>query len=80
MKYSFPQFRTEIVDPTWEINYSSVNVNHITKTVTFDAVATTPDGSRFGVTFENVPTGKTSWDEVKLDELLAVELQQYELR
>lgn len=77
MRYSFPQFRTEIVDPTWEINYSSVTVNHIAKTVTFDAVATTPDGSRFAHTFENVPTGKTSWDEVKLDELLTTELQKY---
>jgi len=79
-RYSFTQFRVEIVDPKWEINYTSVTVNHIDKTVTFDAVAVTTDGSRYAHTFENVPTGATSWDEVKLDVILVEELKKYEVK
>jgi hypothetical protein len=76
-RYSFPQFKVEIVDPIMTIDYSNVVVNHLTKTVTASVKFTTPDGSEFGHTFENIPTNCEKWDEVKLDVILAYELEKH---
>lgn len=59
-KYSFPQFKVEIVDPTIENIQVTDNIEKLTCLVS--CVLVDPSGSRFGVDFNGF-TYEQTWED-----------------
>ena len=75
--YKFEQFNTEIIDPTIEVNRHNIVTNDLTKTISCDVVLITPNGSKFGVTLNDLPRNGQGWDDSDLEAMISVELQKY---
>ena len=56
IKYKFPEFNLEIVDPTVTVSTDLKGVDSINNTVTVDVLLTTPDGSSFGICLSGIPS------------------------
>lgn len=79
MKYKFEQFKVEIVDPTIEINYSNINVNYLTKTISVDVKLIDSCGSKYGIHLEGMSSNSESWDTVDLESVVLNELLKYKV-
>lgn len=75
--YKFPQFNTEIVNPSIEVNKETILTNDITKTISCDVVLITPNGSRFGIRLDNMPRDGQGWDDSDLTSMINIKLQEY---
>ena len=76
MRYKFPQFKVEIVNPTITIDLDSIGDKAISKTLSVDILLTT-ESALFGVRTEDMPYIETWHDEDV--EFMAMEwLKQFE--
>ena len=80
MKYKFEQFNIEIVDPIIVIDYENVLVNNLTKTIlSVNICLKTSNGSKFGITLEDISIGDSTWDDVDMQTLVQNELNKYKI-
>lgn len=78
MKYSFPQFRTEIVDPT--IQVVSVNDNLTSMTCSVDIVMTSKSNDKFGHTFSGFDyTSKGTWEDSDIYDFVIDQMVEFEI-
>jgi hypothetical protein len=62
MKYKFPQFKVEIVNPTITINLDTIGDKAISKQLSVDVLLSTESAS-FGVRAEDMPYSEGWYDE-----------------
>lgn len=77
MTYKFPDFKTEIVDPTVEINPIVREVNPIALTINVEVTLITTNGSKFGLNLENVTVENLNYDSTTLTERVMDKLAEY---
>jgi hypothetical protein len=73
MKYKFPQFKAEIIDP--QIAVQSVNDNLKEKTCSVDILLTT-ESAQFGVNLNGF-TYSDTWDDADVYTWVTVELEKF---
>lgn len=76
--YKFEDFKTEIVEPTIEIN-PIVTVNPINMTIDVDVILTDSSGSKFGVTLKGVKVQNLTYTEESLNQRVIEHLKQFEV-
>jgi hypothetical protein len=77
MKYSFPQFNVEIIDPSISINLNTISDKAIDKLLSVDLILTTIS-AQFGVRAEDMPYNVT-WEDSDIPGMVNIWLQQYEV-
>jgi hypothetical protein len=77
MKYKFPQFNVEIVDPTITIDLNTIQDKAIDKLLSVDVLLST-DTAQFGVRSEDMPYVDT-WDDDDIPGMVNNWLVQYEV-
>ena len=76
-KYSFPQFKVEIIDPTIENIQVTDNIEKLTCSVS--CVLVDPSGSRFGVDFNGFNYEQT-WSDQNILHFLELELAKHKVK
>jgi len=77
MKYKFPQFNIEIVDPTIEIDLNTIQDQAINKLLSIDVLLET-DSAKFGITADPMPY-EYSWDDDDIPTMVNKWLTQFEV-
>jgi len=77
MKYQFEQFKTEIVEPTIEINPIVKEINPIVMTISVDVIMTDQSGSTFGISLENVLVQNLTYTSETLTQRVLEHLEQF---
>ncbi len=73
-KYNFPQFKTEIVDPTIQTIHVVDNIYE--KSCNVMVVLVDPAGSKFGMTFTGFTYDKT-WSDSAIETFVKNELEKH---
>jgi hypothetical protein len=76
MKYKFPQFKVEIVNPTITIDLDTIGDKAISKTLSVDVLLSTESAS-FGVRAEDMPYTDT-WEDSDVEFMVLEWLTQFE--
>ena len=76
MKYKFPQFNVEIVDPTITIDLNTIQDKAIDKLLSVDVILST-DTAQFGVIAQDMPY-EYSWDDDDIPAMVDNWLIQFE--
>ena len=76
MKYKFPQFNVEIVDPTITIDLNTIHDKAIDKLLSVDVLLST-DTASFGVRAEDMPYVDT-WEDSDIPAMVDNWLIQFE--
>jgi len=76
MKYQFPQFNVEIVDPTITIDLNTIHDKAIDKLLSVDVLLST-DTASFGVRAEDMPYVDT-WEDSDIPAMVDNWLIQFE--
>lgn len=76
-RYKFEQFKIEVVDPTIEINMESIIFNYVAGKASVGVTLTTPNGSKFGVFFEDMPINDPDLNNVDISAMVDTKLQEY---
>lgn len=78
MTYNFPQFKTEIVKPTIEVDLNTIQDKAIDKFLSVSVVLTSEDGSKFGLdnNFVQFPYSDT-WEDSEIEAMVVEFLNQY---
>jgi hypothetical protein len=76
MKYKFPQFKVEIVNPTITINLDTIGDKAISKLLSVSVTLAT-DTATFGVTAEDMPYVET-WEDSEVQGMVVEWLKQFE--
>ena len=76
MKYTFPQFKVEIENPTIDINLDTIGDKAISKQLSVDVTLTTATAS-FGVHAEDMPYSDT-WEDSDVEGMVLNWLTQFE--
>jgi hypothetical protein len=76
MKYKFPQFKVEIVNPTITIDLDTIGDKAISKQLSVDILLTT-DSAQFGVKAEDMPYADT-WEDSDVEPMVVEWLTQFE--
>lgn len=79
MTYKFEQFKTEIVNPTIEINPIVKEINPIELTISVDVTLTDNAGSKFGISLEKVKVQNLTYTADTLQQRVLDHLKQYEI-
>lgn len=77
MKYKFPQFNIEIVDPTIEIDLNTIQDQAINKLLSVDVLLET-DSAKFGITADSM-SYEYSWDDDDISTMVNKWLTQFEV-
>ena len=77
MKYKFPQFNVEIIDPVIEIDLNTIQDKAIDKLLSVDVLLST-DTAQFGVRAEDMPYVDT-WEDNDIPTMVDNWLKQYEV-
>ena len=77
MKYTFPQFKVEIENPTIEIDLDTIGDKAISKQLSVDIVLTTATAS-FGLRAEDMPYVET-WEDTDIETMVNNWLTQFEV-
>jgi len=77
MKYTFPQFKVEIVDPTIDIDLNTIGDKALSKQLSVDLVLTT-DTASFGLRAEDMPYVET-WEDSDVEGMVNNWLTQFEV-
>jgi len=77
MKYKFPQFNIEIVDPTIEIDLNTIQDQALNKLLSVDVLLET-DSAKFGITADLMPY-EYSWDDDDISTMVNKWLTQFEV-
>ncbi len=76
MKYKFPQFNVEIVDPTITIDLNTIQDKAIDKLLSVDVLLST-DTAQFGVIAQDMPYVET-WEDSDIPAMVDNWLIQFE--
>lgn len=76
MKYIFPQFKVEIVDPVISIDLNTIHDKALDKILAIDVILTT-DSAKFGVRAEDMPYDD-SWEDSDIPSMVDTWIKQYE--
>ena len=76
MKYKFPQFNVEIIDPVIEIDLNTIQDKAIDKLLSVDVLLST-DTASFGVRAEDMPYVDT-WEDDDIPTMVDNWITQYE--
>ena len=76
MKYKFPQFNVEIIDPVIEIDFNTIQDKAIDKLLSVSVLLST-DTAQFGVMATDMPYVDT-WDDDDIPGMVNNWLKQYE--
>lgn len=76
MKYKFPQFNVEIVDPTITIDLNTIQDKAIDKLLSVDVILST-DTAQFGVIAQDMPYVDT-WEDSDIPAMVDNWLIQFE--
>jgi hypothetical protein len=76
MKYKFPQFNVEIIDPVIEIDLNTIQDKAIDKLLSVDVLLST-DTASFGVRAEDMPYVDT-WEDDDIPTMVDNWIKQYE--
>lgn len=76
MKYKFPQFNVEIVDPTITIDLNTIQDKAIDKLLSVDVLLST-DTAQFGVIAQDMPYVDT-WEDRDIPAMVDNWLKQFE--
>jgi hypothetical protein len=76
MKYKFPQFKVEIVNPTITIDLDTIGDKAISKLLSVSVTLAT-DTATFGVTAEDMPYTDT-WEDSDVESMAMEWLTQFE--
>lgn len=76
MKYKFPQFNVEIIDPVIEIDLNTIQDKAIDKLLSVDVLLST-DTASFGVRAEDMPYVDT-WEDDDIPGMVDNWIKQYE--
>lgn len=77
MKYKFPQFNIEIVNPTIEIDLNTIQDQAINKLLSVDVLLET-NSAKFGITADSMPY-EYSWDDDDIPTMVNKWLTQFEV-
>jgi hypothetical protein len=77
MKYKFPQFKVEIINPTISVDLDTIGDKAISKTLSVDVLLTTESAS-FGVRAEDMPYSDT-WEDSDVEPMVVEWLKQFDL-
>ena len=77
MKYTFPQFKVEIENPTIEIDLDTIGDKAISKQLSVDITLTTATAS-FGLRAEDMPYSET-WEDSDIETMVNNWLSQFEV-
>ncbi len=76
--YKFPQFNTQIVNPTIEVNSDSIIVHALRNEISLFVSLSTTDSMLYGVELENIPVQNLNYEgEANLMERALEGLSQY---
>ena len=76
MKYKFPQFNVEIVDPTITIDLNTIQDKAIDKLLSVDVLLST-DTAQFGVIAQDMPYVDT-WEDSDIPAMVDNWIKQFE--
>jgi len=76
MKYKFPQFNVEIIDPVIDIDLNTIQDKAIDKLLSVDVLLST-DTASFGVRAEDMPYVDT-WEDDDIPTMVDNWIKQYE--
>jgi hypothetical protein len=76
MKYKFPQFKVEIVNPTILVDLDTIQDKAISKLLSVSVTLAT-DSATFGVTAEDMPYVET-WEDSDVEPMVLEWLTQFE--
>ena len=77
MKYKFPQFKVESLNPTISVDLDTIGDKAISKTLSVDILLTTESAS-FGVRAEDMPYVET-WEDSEVEGMVSEWLKQFEV-
>lgn len=78
-KYKFEQFKTEIIDPTIEVNVDTIAIQPTKMTISVDILLITPQ-STFGLKLENIPCENMIYEgEENLLQKVLLRLKDFEV-
>jgi hypothetical protein len=76
MKYKFPQFNVEIINPTISVDLDTIQDKAISKLLSVSVTLAT-DTATFGVTAEDMPYVET-WEDSEVEGMVVEWLKQFE--
>jgi hypothetical protein len=76
MKYKFPQFKVEIINPTISVDLDTIQDKAISKLLSVSVTLAT-DSATFGVTAEDMPYVET-WEDSEVEPMVVEWLTQFE--
>jgi hypothetical protein len=76
MKYKFPQFKVEIINPTISVDLDTIQDKAISKLLSVSVTLAT-DSATFGVTAEDMPYVET-WEDSEVEVMVIEWLTQFE--
>ena len=62
MKYNFPQFNTEIIDPTVTIDPTRIQVDVANSTITLSVTLETANAKLYGVELTDIPVTNLNYE------------------
>ena len=62
MKYNFPQFKTEIENPTVTINPTRIQVDVVNSTITLSVTLETANAKIYGVVLTGIPVENLNYE------------------
>lgn len=77
MKYKFPQFGVEIINPKIEVNLRTIGDNALDKLLSVDFLMVT-DSATFGERATNMPYQDT-WEDKQVEGMVLEWLKQFEI-
>jgi hypothetical protein len=78
--YNFPQFNTEIVDPTITVDANSISVHALRNEISLSVTLQTTNSKLYGVLLENIPVTNLNYEgEANLMTRALEGLAQYEV-
>lgn len=79
--YKFPQFNSEIVDPTVTVNDSNIKINVPDMTISLSVTLETDNAKLYGVALSNIPADNLNYEgESNLMSKAMEALEQYEVK
>jgi hypothetical protein len=81
MKYKFPQFNTEIIDPTVTIDPTRIQVDVANSTITLSVTLETANAKLYGVELTDIPVTNLNYEgHENLMERAMEGLSKYEVK
>ena len=81
MKYKFPQFNTEIENPTVTINSTRIQVDAVNSTITLSVTLETANAKVYGVELTDIPVTNLNYEgHENLMERAMEGLSKYEVK